>query len=54
MVSKWTHWLLKEGNNQKKQACIVLLSTNIRGREPVDKKMMMMERLPWRMSTIEH
>ena len=56
-VSKWTHWLLKEGNNLERslycacEGCYPQLSG---GGSELIKKVPMMERLPRRFNIIEH
>ena len=59
MVStgKWTHWLLKEGNNLERGlycTCWGYYPRLSGGMRNLIKKVSVMERLPWCMSTIEH
>jgi len=56
-ASKWTHQLLKEGNNLERSqsgASWGCYPRSSGGESNLIKKVPMMERLPWRMSTIEH
>jgi len=56
-VSKWTHWLNKEGDNLERSMYCVCWGSypQLSGEgSHLIKKVSLMKRLPWRMSTIEH
>ena len=56
-VSKWTHGLMKEADNLERGlycACLGCYPRLSGGGSELIKKVLLMKRFPWRMSTIEH